>query len=232
MAMIDTVIFDMDGVLLDSEKLWRQSEQELLTNLGVPYSLSQANQLKGQVIEQIVQHWYNKYPWQGPSVMDVSQEICNRVMELISQQSTPNKGLLTTLEFLKQNNIKIGLASNSHTDIIQCVVKTLKIEHYFSQIVSAYQVQRPKPFGDVYIHCAHLLNSTADNCLVIEDSYTGATSAKNADMKVVIMPDPLEFDDPKFDFAHYKIQELNQIQTKLSVLFKTNTYSKIHQYDQ
>ncbi|MHC5200808.1 hexitol phosphatase HxpB [Myroides sp. LJL119] len=217
--MKDTVIFDMDGVLLDSEKLWRQSEQEILTSLGVAYNLAQANQIKGQTIQQIVQFWYNIRPWQGPCVEQVASMISNRVIQLIQQQAVPSPGLLDVFEFLKKNNIKIGLASNSSSQIIQYTLESLKITPYFDQIVSAEQVDNPKPEPDVYLQCAKLLGSKVKNCIVIEDSYTGAKAGKSANMEVILFGENHEVKNAKFDFVDFKITSLHQVYTDLDKLF-------------
>lgn len=216
MKVINTVIFDMDGVLIDSEGFWRQAEKETLSALGVKWDEKTANELKGQTITGVIEFWYNRTPWEGSTIAQVEKAITNRVLELIAEKGVINPGVKDTLEYLQQNNYKIGLASNSSAHMINTVIELLGIKSYFQTIVSADFVKEGKPAPDVYLLAAKNLESNSENCLVIEDSFTGATAGKRANMIVIAVPEHDEFNSNKFDFVDYKLKSLEHFVATLN----------------
>lgn len=198
----------MDGVLIDSEGFWRQAEKEVLSDLGVKWNEKTANELKGQTITGVIEFWYNRTPWVGSTIAQVENAITKRVLELIAEKGVINPGVKDTLEYLQKNHYKIGLASNSSSHMIDTVIKLLGIKSYFQTIVSADFVPQGKPSPDVYLLAAKNLESNIENCLVVEDSFTGATAGKRANMIVIAVPEHDEYNTNKFDFVDYKLKSI------------------------
>lgn len=217
--MINTVLFDMDGVLIDSEHFWQQAEKEVFTSVGAIWNEKIAQQTTGQTTRAVTELWYKMFPWEGKSIEEVEQAVIDRVDSLIREKGQIKAGVLDTLNYLSDNNFKIGLATNSPDSLIHTVLERLEIKKYFQTIVSALHVKEGKPAPDVYLTAAKNLGSNPENCLVVEDSFTGATAGKRAGMTVVSVPDPKEFNDPKFDIADIKIKSLDLFQEKIVPFF-------------
>lgn len=180
------VIFDMDGVVIDSEPLWKRAEFEIFSYMGVKITDELSAITKMMTTSEVTKFWYNKYPWQNKSLEEVEQMVISRVIELIDEAGDNGiKGLNCFLENLKSNNFKIGLATNSPYQIIPAVLKKAGVTQYFDVISSAEFEERGKPDPAVYLTTAKKLNIVPENCIVIEDSYSGMQAAKNAGMTVV-----------------------------------------------
>jgi len=116
---------------------------------------------------------------------------------------------------LKKNNYKIGLASSSPSRMIHALVGHFGITGYFDCITSADVVELGKPHPAVFLHCAASLKSTPMECVVLEDSVNGMIAGKAARMKVIVVPDALHFDDPRFALADAKLQSLEDFDLDL-----------------
>ncbi|WP_158961632.1 hexitol phosphatase HxpB [Myroides fluvii] len=218
MTRITTVLFDMDGVLIDSEKFWQQAEQEVFTSVGCQWSEAIAHQTTGQTTRAVTELWYSLYPWTGKTLEEVEQAVIDRVDELIRLQGEIKIGVWTTLTFLQSQDIKIGLATNSTPSLIQTVLNRLKIAHFFQTTVSALDVAQGKPAPDVYLQAAQNLGSYPADCLVIEDSFTGATAGKKAGMTVFIVPELEFYHDTKFNLADRKLVDLTEFEENFLAL--------------
>ncbi|MGL5276835.1 HAD family hydrolase [Myroides sp.] len=134
---------------------------------------------------------------------------------LISTEGEIKEGVIQTLEFLEERNIKIGLATNSPESLIVTVLKRLGIKKYFQTIVSFEHVEHGKPAPDVYLRAAHNLGSQPSECLVVEDSFTGVTAGKNAKMTVVAIPDAEQYNQERFDIADFKLNSMIFLNEKI-----------------
>src|ERR1044072_1742139 len=112
------VIFDMDGVLIDSEKFWAQAEKEVFGSLGVKVTEEYCAETKSMTTSEVTQFWYAKFPWKEKELQDVEQMVVSRVMELIEREECHIEGIKNFIEALKAKNYKIGLATNSPEKII------------------------------------------------------------------------------------------------------------------
>ena len=121
------------------------------------------------------------------------------------------KGVEDSLKLLRANGYKIGLASSSTKRMIDELVAHFGLTQYFDEITSADAVELGKPHPAVFMHCAQLLGSAPHECLVLEDSVNGMIAGKAARMKVIVVPDELHFDDPRFALADMKLKSLEQL---------------------
>ncbi|MBS1774207.1 MAG: hexitol phosphatase HxpB [Bacteroidetes bacterium] len=213
--MINTVLFDMDGLLFDTEPLWGVSMLRVAEKHGIPITRERFKDTRGFHIYEVTEFWSVKYPWEGASSQEVAEEILDDIIALTKEQGNIMIGVEKALQLLKDNNFKIGLASSSPIRMINDLVEHFGIRHYFDCITSADEVEFGKPHPAVFLHCAEQLGSTALQCLVLEDSVNGMIAGKAARMKVIAVPDPLHHDDPRFVLADAKLKSMEEFSLEL-----------------
>ena len=209
--MEQAVIFDMDGVLLDSEPYWRQAQLAVLQPLGVPITEADAIATTGIRIDVIVADYFKRYPWQGPDCQQVTQSILDRLMELVAEHKPILPGVIKSLEYLKENGWRIGLASSSPMFVIKGSLAALGISNYFEELKSAESLRFGKPNPEVYINVADAMGVEPRQCIAIEDSVTGMIAAKAAQMTTIVVPDDIHKDDDRWVLADYRLQSLESL---------------------
>lgn len=213
--MPQAVIFDMDGMLTDSEPLWRLASVQVLNGIGVPLTEAEAVATTGLRTDELVETWQRTYPWEDPPRKVVEAMIESRVMDLIRERSTPNPGVLTTLQALAAVGYPLAIASSSASDVIRVVVETLGIAPYFSVIQSAEHEPFGKPHPAVYIEAARALGVPAVECVAFEDSPNGVIAAKAARMRCVAVPDPALVHDRRFLAADLRLGSLTEFRPEM-----------------
>jgi mannitol-1-/sugar-/sorbitol-6-/2-deoxyglucose-6-phosphatase len=208
MMEIKAVIFDMDGVLVDSEPLWRIAMVQGFKEAGIEFTEEDCITTTGMRFDEVVKHWNLKRPFQTKSPLQLHDDVIDHLCELITIHAVEMTGAVETLELCKSAGFYTGLATSSNSKIIQSVLKKINAEHYFDAIISAEHLPFGKPHPQVFLNCAEKINVHPNNCLVIEDSVNGVIAAKAAHMKVVAVPDAMHFDDPRFSISDYKLQSL------------------------
>ncbi|WP_130736521.1 hexitol phosphatase HxpB [Flavobacterium sp. J27] len=201
------VIFDMDGVIVDSECLWKKAEREVFTSLGVKVTDEYSKLTKSMTTFEVTRFWFDKFPWQDKGLDVVEQMVIDKVIELIENEDCKINGVKNFIENLKSKKFKIGLATNSPNKIIPTVLQKLEIEHLFDAVSSADFEENGKPDPAIYLTTAAKLNITAKNCIAIEDSYSGMLAAKKAGMTVIAFTNDNAL--LNFDIADYKIDRFD-----------------------
>lgn len=204
----DAVIFDMDGVLTDSEPLWKIAMEEVFHAVGCKLTRQDFQKTVGLRIDEVCEFWYRQAAWEGATPKEVEDKIMFRMVELIHENGEPLPGVLETTAYLRERGMKIGLATSSYTVLIDAVLDTLKIRDRFDVIHSAENEQYGKPHPAVYIHVAERFAVDPTRCLVIEDSLNGVISGKAAKMKVVCIPEKTHHPEPKLMVADYLFDDM------------------------
>jgi HAD superfamily hydrolase (TIGR01509 family) len=205
------VIFDMDGVLIDSEPFWKQAEVEIFGSVGVPITLEMCAQTTGFRMDAAVDYWYERYPWKGPSKKEIEYAIKERVCALILDCAEAKEGALDILHGIGLLGIPLAICSSSPLFIIEAVCQKLNIRKYFKVLQTAEDCEFGKPHPEPYLFTAKRLGLESTRCIVIEDSLTGAISAKAARMKVIAVPEKDHALNSKFDFCDYRFTSLAQM---------------------
>tara|TARA_B100001250_G_scaffold341608_1_gene309636 strand:- start:23 stop:676 length:654 start_codon:yes stop_codon:yes gene_type:complete len=203
----DAVIFDMDGVLVDSEPLWKIAMKEVFSSLGSNLEKSDFQKTVGLRIDEVIAYWKPIENW-TPEINDIETEIIVKMVRLINNQSSPLPGVIETLDFLKSKT-PIGLATSSPQKLIDAVLNTLDVKEYFDAIQSAETEAHGKPHPAVFLSAANKMNVRPENCLVIEDSLNGIIAAKAARMEVVCIPEKTHFPNPKMNVADFQFENMN-----------------------
>jgi sugar-phosphatase len=206
----EAVIFDMDGVLIDSEPLWKIAMEEVFSALGSKLTKSDFQKTVGLRIDEVIHFWNVTENWGIIDESKVEKDIISKMEELIIQNPFPLVGVIETLQFLKKKQRKIGLATSSSKRLIDAVLTSLNIGNYFDFTWSAENETHGKPHPAVYLSVAKALNVNPTRCLVIEDSYNGVISGLAARMKVVCIPEKTHFPNPKLTLADFQYETMEE----------------------
>lgn len=181
--MFKALIFDMDGVIIDSEPLHKKIEQDILIELGVNLPLDEHFKFAsmGKEFWNIIE---KRYGYNRKTTADeLHKEKATRYLKVLtSKPIIPIEGLNELVSFAKSKGLVLAVASSSSVYNINLVLKAIGLERYFSLIVSGEQVLNNKPYPDIYLKTLALLNLTPGECIVVEDSTNGVKSAKGAGM--------------------------------------------------
>ena len=208
LSSFDAVIFDMDGVLIDSEPLWKIAMEEVFKSVGCSLTRKDFQKTVGLRLDEVIQYWYEHTGWENATPKEVEEAIVRRMIELLNENGTPLTGVIETLEFLKLKGKKIGLATSSYAVLIDTVLNALSIRQYFDFTHSAENESHGKPHPAVYLTVADQLQIQPKKCLVIEDSLNGIISGKAARMTVVCIPEKSHSPEPKLSLADYHFDDM------------------------
>ena len=186
--MIKAVIYDMDGVLIDSEPLWRKAEIESFSRVNVHLTDEMCRQTMGLRVDEVVEYWFHRFPWENTPHKEIEESIWDNVIKLVREEGTAMSGVKESLEFLKGKGMKLALASTSAMVLINTVIDKLQIRDYFEAIHSAEFEDYGKPHPGVYITTAKKLNLQPQECMAIEDSINGMIAAKASKIKLTEIP--------------------------------------------
>jgi mannitol-1-/sugar-/sorbitol-6-/2-deoxyglucose-6-phosphatase len=205
---LDTVIFDMDGLLIDSEPLWNEAASEVFKQYGIKVTEREYATTTGLRSKELVKWWFDKYNISMEHAEAARNGIIQKVADKITQKGRPMPGLAHILNFFIERKFKIGLATSSPQIIIDAVLNHLKLGNCFQEISSADQLPYGKPYPQVYINCAEVLDSLPEECICFEDSFNGLIAVKAARMKCVVIPSPMQHHQNRWSAADLKISSL------------------------
>ena len=212
---MQAAIFDMDGLLIDSEPLWRRAEKQVFGTVGIRLTEEMCEQTMGLRTDEVVAYWYQQFRWSGKSPDTVERELVAAVQHLIMTEGKALAGVNETLVMVKNAGLTLGLASSSAHCLIDAVVDRLGIRDYFQVMCSATDEEHGKPDPAVYLTSAKRLGVAPTDCFAFEDSFSGVCSAQAAGMLVIAVPSAVQYDDSRFDRADIKIRSLTEFSLEL-----------------
>ncbi len=215
--MVQAVIFDMDGLLLDSEDFWQQAEYETFAALGVPLSLADTAKTVGWRCDYVVDYWYQQSPWTGPTQGEVANQIIAQVIELIRQRGVLLPGAREALQLCQQLQLPVALATSSNHDMMLAALEHFDLLPYFQATCSAQYLPYAKPHPQVYLNAATALGVAPEHCLALEDSVTGVIAAKAARMRCIAVPEHKHRHDPRYSIADAVLDSLLQLDRDLLI---------------
>jgi len=213
--IIKAVIFDMDGLLIDSEPFWRKAEIQAFAEAGIHLTDDDCRETMGYRLNEVVELWYSRKPWTGISLLEMETRILSLVSQYILEEGKPMPGVEQLIKDCKDNNLKISIASSSPMMLINSVVQVLKMEGLFDVLHSAQDEAFGKPHPAVFISAARMLGVEPYECLVFEDSFHGVVAALAAKMPVVAVPDKEMINDKRFNAATLTIKSLDKFDRNL-----------------
>jgi len=208
---IEGIVFDMDGLLIDTEPIWRRSMIEVFGEVGLELTEEQCMETMGVRVAEVVDLWYDRQPWQGPSKEEITRRIIDGVIDHVAIEGEPMPGVLQAFELVHQLGLPVAIASSSSENLIEAVLETLGVRHLVLAIRSADDEQEGKPHPAVYLSAARALGVSRQACVAFEDSPNGVLSAKAAGMLCIAVPDPLIASDQRFDVADLRLSSLTEL---------------------
>ncbi|MCW3093973.1 MAG: 2-deoxyglucose-6-phosphate hydrolase YniC [Ferruginibacter sp.] len=205
---LNTVIFDMDGLLIDSEPLWNEAADEAFQQYGFRLTPAQHAITTGMRTKEFVEWWFDLYKIPMQHVAAAQQEIFKLVIDKVAAKGRAMQGVAHIFNFFIDRDFKIGLATSSGKLLIDVVVDKLGIRNYLHAIASAAELPYGKPHPQVFLNCADQLKSSPLECICFEDSFNGMIAVKAARMKCVVVPARYESQHAKFNAADLKISSL------------------------
>lgn len=178
-------MFDMDGVLIDSEPLWREVEREVFASVGIELTDEDLFPTMGVRVADVVERWHSRHPWTEPSRREVADAIVQGVVRSVEQHGAPNDGAARAVAYIRGLGLRLALASSSPMPLIRAVLSLDDLADLFDIVVSGEDEQHGKPHPAVYLSAARGLEVAPERCLAVEDSINGVRSAKAAGMVCV-----------------------------------------------
>jgi len=209
---MDTVIFDMDGLIIDSEPLWYEAAQESFKAFDISISEDAYNTTTGLRTPEFLEHWFRVFDIDRKHLVKTETDILERLIHKINTKGNMMRGVVRAIDFFAEKNFKIGLASSSPFSVINAVIDKLQLNNHFSAIASAESLDYGKPHPQVFLDCAKELQSDPATCICIEDSFNGLIAAKAAKMKCIIVPHPSQFEMERWNIADLKLSSLDALQ--------------------
>jgi sugar-phosphatase len=203
-------IFDMDGLLIDSEPLWQEAEISVFRSVGVPLTRELCRETIGLRLDEVVRHWYRKCPWDTESLEVVEARILEKIRHLIVSRGRPMPGVREIIDVLSEAKYELAVASSSPLRLVQTALETFGLIEHFSVLHSAEFEDKGKPHPAVYLSTMSRLGVDPGNCTAFEDSATGVRAAKSAGAWVIAVPDPADISNPAFADADVVLSSLTE----------------------
>lgn len=211
MKTVKALIFDLDGVLIDSEPFWHEGERAGFALAGMELTLADCLSTTGLRVDAVVDHWFARRPWASPPPREVERVIVERVVELVRSRGARKPGVDAALAFARRAGLRTALASSSPGGVIAAALDALDLQGAFEVVHSAEGEPYGKPHPGVYLHTAELLGLRPEECAAIEDSPNGVLAAKAARMACIAVPEPALRGHPWFAIADAVLEDLGGI---------------------
>ena len=209
--MIKAIIFDMDGLMIDSERVTFECYQEILKGMNLTMDEEFYKTLLGKPLKGIYQRFYDVYGNDFP-IEDVIKDVHALMAKRFETEGVPIKtGLKSLLEYLKENNYKTIVATSSNRDRVDTILSQAQITDYFDDSICGDEVTKGKPNAEVFLKSCQKLGVYVDEAIVLEDSEAGIQASYDAGIKVICIPD-MKYPEKQYEEKTFKIlKDLNGV---------------------
>ena len=216
--MIKAIIFDMDGLMIDSERVTFECYQERLKDMNLTMDEEFYKTLLGKPIKGIYQRFYDVYGNDFP-IENVIQDVHQLMAERFETEGVPvKKGLVELLHHLKDNNYKTIVATSSNRDRVDKILAQAKITEFFDDSICGDEVTKGKPNPEVFLKSCQKLGVNVDEAIVLEDSEAGIQASYDANIKVICIPD-MKYPEKQYKEKTFKIlKDLTEVTAYLKSL--------------
>lgn len=209
--MIAAAIFDMDGLLIDSEPFWRQSHIEVNAAHGYTITEEDVRAMAGHRTDEVVRHWIEKNDWENADEKALALEVVGKVIEHVKVSGSALPGVDRIVELLQAHAVPIAIASSSTPELIAVVMEKLSLKGKVTLTHSAVHEEFGKPHPAVFLTTAKKLGVEPADCLVFEDAISGVRAAKAAGMKCIAVPEQANRQKPEFNEADLLVYSLADV---------------------
>lgn len=216
--MIKAIIFNMDGLMIDSERVTFECYQERLKDMNLTMDEEFYKTLLGKPIKGIYQRFYDVYGNDFP-IQNVIQDVHQLMAERFETEGVPvKKGLVELLHYLKDNNYKTIVATSSNRDRVDKILAQAKITEFFDDSICGDEVTKGKPNPEVFLKSCQKLGVNVDEAIVLEDSEAGIQASYDANIKVICIPD-MKYPEKQYEEKTFKIlKDLTEVTAYLKSL--------------
>ena len=216
--MIKAIIFDMDGLMIDSERVTFECYQEILKGMNLTMDEEFYKTLLGKPLKGIYQRFYDVYGNDFP-IEDVIKDVHALMAKRFETEGVPIKtGLKSLLEYLKENNYKTIVATSSNRDRVDTILSQAQFTDYFDDSICGDEVTKGKPNPEVFLKSCQKLGVNVDEAIVLEDSEAGIQASYDAGIKVICIPD-MKYPEKQYEEKTFKIlKDLNDVTEYLKSL--------------
>ena len=182
--MIKAVIFDLDGVMVESEDAHIEAEKQTFLKFGLRISSEELHNYTGTTAKVMFTDLIAKY-----KLMTTFEEINRQkeklLLKFLRQDAEPTKGVLDLVKKLKKKGVQLAIASSSPKKLVDYVLDKLAVRGFFHVVLTAENVEHSKPNPEIFLKAAEKLGVKPSQCLVVEDAKLGVAAAKQAGMKCI-----------------------------------------------
>ena len=209
--MLKAVIFDMDGLMIDSERVTFECYQEVLKDMNLTMDEEFYKTLLGKPTKGIHQRFYDVYENNFP-IEDVMKKVHAMMAERFEKEGVPVKnGLVSLLQYLKENSYKTIVATSSNRNRVDKILKQAGITEYFDDSICGDEVTKGKPDPEIFLKACQKLGVSTDEAIVLEDSEAGIQAGSTAGIRVICVPD-MKYPEKQYEEKAYRIlSDLNEV---------------------
>ena len=204
------VIYDLDGLLIDSEPCWVQAEVEVLRSVGVPLTPERCLETTGLRLDDAVAFWAARHSWTSVSHEEVVRRILERVLALLAARAPLKAGVHESMAVVRAAGLRVAVASSAPLALIDGALERVGLRSAFEQVVSAEGERFGKPHPGVYLTTAAQMGVAPASCVALEDSVNGVVAATGAGMRCIAVPERWPV-DPRLERADVVIRSLLEL---------------------
>jgi HAD superfamily hydrolase (TIGR01509 family) len=212
---LNTVIFDMDGLLIDSEPCWEEAGKITLSEYDLDLSSDEYASTIGLRTKEWIDWWFRKYKVDAAHAPEAERTILENAIRIIDEKGQPLPGVNEVIELFRKHDFKIGIATSSPIALVDVVAKKLGITELIQAVSSAENLVHGKPHPEVYLDCARALDSSPLQCICFEDSVNGMIAAKAARMACIVVPAAIHRNYKQFNLADVQLNSLLEFDENL-----------------
>lgn len=211
----EAALFDMDGLLIDSEPHWQDAEIAVYAPFDVPVTRDLCRATAGRRIDEVLTLWHERFDWSGPPVAEMVERVLEEVTDRILEHGQALPGVHGAIDGLRERGLKIAIASSSPHALIDAVVEKLDLADRIDLTHSGVDEAQSKPHPGVFLTAARRLGVEPGRCLVFEDAPAGVAAGKAAGMTVIAVPSVFAPDDPGIAEADRVLESLAEFEREL-----------------
>jgi sugar-phosphatase len=217
MARFAGAVFDLDGLLIDSERVWERVQVQVFADLGLELTLEMQRATTGMRMKETLEVWRGFFPRAGLDAVDLGNRMFGLVAERLRNAGVAKPGALRVVELCRKAGCRLAIASSSPPEVIGAALEGLGLATRFDAVVSAASLSDGKPHPAVYLAAAAELGVDPGNCIAFEDSVAGVRSAKGAGMYTVAVPEEHNRGRAEYGIADLELGSLEEFPERLLV---------------